>query len=73
MESVLSRKGKLLKNYSSHHYVLTPAGFLHEFGATESSKYGDPTMSLYIPECRIAAPHCEWWETEVVDHGQGYK
>ena len=53
MEGYLLRKSKIRRNLKQHYYVLTPVGYLHEFERVGDEK---PTMSLYIPECRVTLP-----------------
>ncbi|TGZ78472.1 hypothetical protein EX30DRAFT_356033 [Ascodesmis nigricans] len=54
----LQRKGKIMRSYYAAYYVLTPAGYLHEFKDQDSSNHtkdSDPESSLYLPECSIGA------------------
>lgn len=47
-----------MRSYYASYYVLTPAGYLHEFKDQDSSNYtkdSEPEMSLFLPECSIGA------------------
>ncbi|OZJ04367.1 hypothetical protein BZG36_03203 [Bifiguratus adelaidae] len=50
----LERQGTVLKGWSDHFYVLTPAGYLHEFRNPED--IADPTLSLFIPGSTVTIP-----------------
>lgn len=39
------------KNYKEGFYVLTPAGYLHEFKSSDPTKQGDPELSIFLPSC----------------------
>lgn len=51
----LLRKGTVIKKYNSAYYVLTPAGFLHEFKSKSYETDPDPAWSLDIKTCAIGA------------------
>ena len=59
IEGTLERKSRgmgALKGYSSGHYALTPAGFLHEYKDNDNfSRDPTPERSLYLPDCIIGA------------------
>ncbi|KAJ3751917.1 hypothetical protein EV360DRAFT_89249 [Lentinula raphanica] len=58
-EGVLSRKRRYVRRWREARYVLTPAGFLHEFSAGGSGKGEDsetPVFSLFLPECTLGPP-----------------
>ena len=38
------------------YYVLTPAGYLHEFVSSDNTRHAHPEMSLFLPECTLGAP-----------------
>ncbi|EXJ90881.1 hypothetical protein A1O1_03987 [Capronia coronata CBS 617.96] len=45
-----------LKGYSSGYYVITPAGFLHEYKDNDNfHKDPTPEVSLYLPDCVVGA------------------
>ncbi|KAJ4473575.1 hypothetical protein J3R30DRAFT_3509773 [Lentinula aciculospora] len=58
-EGVLSRKRRYVRRWREAKYVLTPAGFLHEFSASGSGKGEEPetpVFSLFLPECTLGPP-----------------
>jgi len=60
IEGTLERKARgglgALKGYSSGYYVITPAGYLHEYKDNDSySKEPTPEVSLYLPDCMTGA------------------
>ncbi|KAJ4474656.1 hypothetical protein C8J55DRAFT_398743, partial [Lentinula edodes] len=52
-EGVLSRKRRYVRRWREARYVLTPAGFLHEFDDDETT----PVFSLFLPECTLGPPN----------------
>ena len=59
IEGTLERKSRgvgALTGYSSGHYIVTPAGYLHEYKDTDDFKK-DPTpeVSLHLADCTIGA------------------
>ncbi|KAE8353711.1 hypothetical protein BDV28DRAFT_132588 [Aspergillus coremiiformis] len=57
IEGSLERKSRaMLKGYSSGHYVVTPARYLHEFKDDDDFRRDPaPELSLYLPDCIIGA------------------
>jgi len=55
LEGDLLRKGTVIKKYNSAYYVLTPAGFLHEFKSKSFETDPEPSWSLDIKTCAIGA------------------
>ncbi|KAJ9614096.1 hypothetical protein H2200_002232 [Cladophialophora chaetospira] len=59
IEGTLERKSRgmgALKGYTGGHYVVTPAGFLHEYKDTDNfHKDPTPERSLYLPDSIIGA------------------
>ncbi|KAH0841706.1 hypothetical protein AYO21_01062 [Fonsecaea monophora] len=59
IEGTLERKSRgmgALKGYSSGHYAVTPAGYLHEYKDNDNfQKDPSPEHSLYLPDCIIGA------------------
>lgn len=49
----LERKKRLTRTYTEGYFVLTPAGFLHEFSLSDPSLHPGqiPSWSLFLPEC----------------------
>lgn len=57
IEGSLERRSRaVIKGYSTGYYVVTPAGYLHEFKDDDDFRR-DPTpeLSLYLPDCVIGA------------------
>ena len=55
---VLERKKRYTRRYSESLYVLTPAGFLHEYDTTDPGLIEDktPIFSLFLPACTLGPP-----------------
>lgn len=54
----LERKKRFTRTYREAYYVLTPAGFLHEFSTSDPSQSGSqtPIFSLFLPACTLGPP-----------------
>lgn len=54
----LERKKRFTRTYREAYYVLTPAGFLHEFTTSDPSQSGSqiPAFSLFLPACTLGPP-----------------
>ncbi|KAG2116871.1 hypothetical protein BD769DRAFT_1485290 [Suillus cothurnatus] len=54
----LERKKRFTRTYREAYYVLTPAGFLHEFATSDPSQSGSqtPIFSLFLPACTLGPP-----------------
>ncbi|SPO04874.1 related to transcription factor Ask10p [Cephalotrichum gorgonifer] len=62
VEGGLERKSrnKLSWGYASGYYVVTPAGFLHEFKDQEDARHEPkPELSVYLPGCMVGAANGE--------------
>ncbi|GAA5987366.1 hypothetical protein JCM11641_006945 [Rhodosporidiobolus odoratus] len=55
-QGILERKKRYTKTYKESFYVLTPAGYLHEYPTSDLSKHPMPELSLFLPECTLGAP-----------------
>ncbi|OOQ84250.1 PH domain protein [Penicillium brasilianum] len=57
IEGSLERRSRaIIKGYSTGYYVVTPAGYLHEFNDTDDfRKDPTPELSLYLPDCIVGA------------------
>ncbi|KAF6757005.1 hypothetical protein DFP72DRAFT_1007552 [Ephemerocybe angulata] len=51
----LERKSSFTRSYKEGYYVLTPAGFLHEFASSDPGVAGalTPSFSLFLPNCTL--------------------
>ncbi|GAW07521.1 cytoplasm protein [Lentinula edodes] len=60
-EGVLLRKRRYVRRWREARYVLTPAGFLHEFRDDHNNVDADgvetPLSSLFHPECTLGPPN----------------
>lgn len=57
LEGTLERRSRaVIKGYSSGHYVITPARYLHEFKDNDDFRRDpSPELSLYLPDCVLAS------------------
>ncbi|BGP02538.1 hypothetical protein RTG_01605 [Rhodotorula toruloides ATCC 204091] len=55
-QGILERKKRYTKTYKESFYILTPAGYLHEYPSSDLSKHPMPELSLFLPECTLGAP-----------------
>lgn len=55
-QGILERKHRFTKSYKEGFYVLTPAGYLHEYRSSDLSRNPHPELSLFLPECTLGAP-----------------
>lgn len=53
---VLERKKRFTKTYKEGFYVLTPAGFLHEYASSDPTTATHPIWSLFLPACTLGPP-----------------
>ncbi|KAF8631628.1 hypothetical protein AX15_002269 [Amanita polypyramis BW_CC] len=55
---LLERKKRFTRTYTESYYVLTPAGFLHEFSTSDPATPGatSPIFSLFLPACTLGPP-----------------
>ncbi|KAJ7202423.1 hypothetical protein GGX14DRAFT_523988 [Mycena pura] len=55
---LLERKRRYTRAYREHFYVLTPAGFLHEYASSDPLAPGarEPLFSLFLPMCTLGPP-----------------
>ncbi|GAA6058101.1 hypothetical protein JCM3770_001113, partial [Rhodotorula araucariae] len=51
-EGVLERRKRVVKNWKEAYFVLSPAGYLHEY-PTASTPLSSPSTSLFLPNCTI--------------------
>ncbi|KAG8212807.1 hypothetical protein J3R82DRAFT_11099 [Butyriboletus roseoflavus] len=55
---LLERKKRFTRTYREAYYVLTPAGFLHEYASSDPEHIGShlPVLSLFLPACTLGPP-----------------
>lgn len=53
---LLERKKRYTRSYREGYYVLTPAGFLHEYPSSDPAHADRPTFSLFLPMCTLGPP-----------------
>lgn len=52
----LERKKRFTRAYREAFYVLTPAGFLHEYTSSDPVQAPEPSWSLFLPACTLGPP-----------------
>ncbi|KAG5642252.1 hypothetical protein DXG03_003353 [Asterophora parasitica] len=54
----LERKKRFTRTYRESYFVLTPAGFLHEYSSSDPGSPGGlvPMFSLFLPACTLGPP-----------------
>ncbi|CAL1715902.1 unnamed protein product [Somion occarium] len=53
---LLERKKRYTRTYREAYYVLTPAGFLHEYASSDPAVADKPLFSLFLPMCTLGPP-----------------
>ncbi|WVQ71096.1 hypothetical protein IAR50_000621 [Cryptococcus sp. DSM 104548] len=53
---MLERKKRFTKSYKEGFYVLTPAGYLHEYASSDPTTATHPVWSLFLPACTLGPP-----------------
>jgi hypothetical protein len=53
---MLERKRRFTRAYKEGYYVLTPAGYLHEYGSSDPLTQTGPIFSLFLPACTLGPP-----------------
>jgi hypothetical protein len=53
---LLERKKRFTKAYKEGFYVLTPAGYLHEYSSSDPKTSTYPIWSLFLPLCTLGPP-----------------
>lgn len=54
----MERKKRYTRTYRESYFVLTPAGFLHEYATSDPKAHGGqtPMFSLFLPACTLGPP-----------------
>jgi hypothetical protein len=53
---LLERKKRFTRAYRESYFVLTAAGFLHQYASSDSSGGNGPLFSLFLPMCTLGPP-----------------
>lgn len=53
---LLERKKRFTRSYRESYYVLTAAGYLHEYQSSDPKANIHPTFSLFLPACTLGPP-----------------
>lgn len=53
---LLERKQRFTRTFKESYYVLTPAGFLHEYDSSDALEGKGPVFSLFLPMCTLGPP-----------------
>jgi hypothetical protein len=53
---LLERKQRFTRTFKESYYVLTPAGFLHEYESSDALGGKGPIFSLFLPMCTLGPP-----------------
>lgn len=55
---LMERKKRFTRSYRESYFVLTPAGFLHEYASSDPASSGgtSPMFSLFLPACTLGPP-----------------
>ncbi|EKM58451.1 uncharacterized protein PHACADRAFT_252780 [Phanerochaete carnosa HHB-10118-sp] len=53
---LIERKKRYTRTYREGYYVLTPAGFLHEYTSSDPALADKPVFSLFLPLCTLGPP-----------------
>ena len=53
---LLERKKRFTKSYKEGFYVLTAAGYLHEYASSDPTTATHPIWSLFLPACTLGPP-----------------
>ncbi|TCD59950.1 hypothetical protein EIP91_011014 [Steccherinum ochraceum] len=56
LTGLLERKKRYTRTYRESYYVLTPAGFLHEYASSDPAIADRPLFSLFLPMCTLGPP-----------------
>ncbi|EJD06740.1 uncharacterized protein FOMMEDRAFT_75599 [Fomitiporia mediterranea MF3/22] len=52
----LERKKRFTRTYREAYYVLSPAGYLHEYASSDPKSRPTPVFSLFLPACTLGPP-----------------
>ena len=69
----LERKKRFTRTYREAYYVLTPAGFLHEYPSSDPTARVTPVFSLFLPACTLGPPSSARTEKSHKFHIEGKK
>src|ERR1700761_954424 len=52
----MERKKRFTRSYKERYFVLTPAGYLHEYESSDPGARISPLFSLFLPACTLGPP-----------------
>ncbi|KAH9811880.1 Pleckstrin domain-containing protein [Melampsora americana] len=55
-QGILLRKKRYTRSYGEGYFVITPAGYLHEFKSSDIRKSSTPELSIFLLECTLGPP-----------------
>lgn len=55
-QGILLRKKRYTRSYGEGYFVITPAGYMHEFKSSDIKKSSTPELSIFLLECTLGAP-----------------
>lgn len=70
---LLERKKRFTRSYRESFYVLTAAGYLHEFSSSDPRISLLPTFSLFLPACTLGPPSSAGRDKSYKFHIEGKK
>ena len=70
---LMERKKRFTRSYRESYYVLTAAGYLHEFPTSDPKNTLTPTFSLFLPACTLGPPSSAGKEKSHKFHIEGKK
>jgi len=53
---MMERKKRFTRSYKESYFVLTAAGYLHQYSTSDPIQQGHPEFSLFLPSCTLGPP-----------------
>ncbi|KAG8978051.1 hypothetical protein FRC05_011166 [Tulasnella sp. 425] len=70
---MLERKRRYTRAYRESYFVLTAAGFLHEYNSADPVEQTTPSFSLFLPSCTLGPPSSPTTDRSHKFHIEGKK
>ncbi|KIO34659.1 hypothetical protein M407DRAFT_63869, partial [Tulasnella calospora MUT 4182] len=70
---MLERKRRYTRAYRESYFVLTAAGFLHEYNSPDPVEQTNPSFSLFLPSCTLGPPSSPTTDRSHKFHIEGKK